>query len=246
MLVSSAKTTDARRGQVVPAARRHAADADDERLLRADAHQLVPEQIARERAAARRVDAQDDRLHVVVLLEPRRASGRAAARRCRRPRRGARRRPPSRWRRRPGPARPAREPSDSPAMARRTSDRSSPPPHVAPPPKRTSPRTAPAVLLERLARLVEVARPRRRGRRSFAARAEYGPSSGVRPRPRPARLRGCRRARPRACPRASTSSDARASGLGPSRVNGSSAPLYLPTCRKSTSRPSSSASSLWK
>ena len=54
------------------------------------------------------------------------------------------------------------------------------------------------------------------------------------------------RARRRAAPCSVPSSDARASGLGPLRVNGSSAPLNLPTWRKSTSMWSRSAGARWR
>jgi len=59
----------ARRREVIPAARRHVADAEHERLLLPELHELVPHQVARERAAAGRIDPDDHGLHVVVLLE---------------------------------------------------------------------------------------------------------------------------------------------------------------------------------
>jgi hypothetical protein len=58
-----------RAGQIVPAARGHPADRDDQRLLLAELHQLVPEQVGGERGAARRVDPQHDGLGRVVLRD---------------------------------------------------------------------------------------------------------------------------------------------------------------------------------
>ena len=55
------------RREVVPAARRHVADRDDDGLLGAKLHQRAPEEIRRERRAARGIDAQDDRLRAGVV-----------------------------------------------------------------------------------------------------------------------------------------------------------------------------------
>ena len=55
--------------QVVATARGHLPDAHDERLLRPELHQPVPDEVARQRAAAGGVDPQDHGADVVVSLQ---------------------------------------------------------------------------------------------------------------------------------------------------------------------------------
>ena len=132
-------------------------DADHQRLLRADAHQLVPEEVARERAPAGRVDAQDHRLHVVVALQPRERAHHPPLHDAAALRQQRRLHPPSRWRRRRARARPAPLPATRRRWRGATSDRSSPAARDAPPPQPHLGAHRRGRLLQRVARLVEVA-----------------------------------------------------------------------------------------
>src|SRR5205085_2944870 len=64
-------------GQVIPAAGRHPADAHHQRLLLRHAARRLPHHFAGQRAAAGRVDANDDRLDVRVALRDSQAAAHA-------------------------------------------------------------------------------------------------------------------------------------------------------------------------